>query len=95
MADYEITIKIKSGATTDADGTPDALPNSNYNDFYHDWATDPNTGQPWTWAAIDALQAGFDLKAGTGDGICTQLYVVVTYVPIPVFIHHYKQVGGL
>jgi len=81
MADFEIAIKIKSGATTDADGTPDALDSEEWNDFFHDWPLDPNTGQPWMWEAINALQAGFDLKAGESEAKCTQLYVEVTYTP--------------
>jgi len=83
MADYEITIKIKSGATTSADGTPDALPTGEgeWSNFYHDWTTDPNTGEAWTWEAINALQAGFDLKCGDGRSKCTQLYVEVEYTP--------------
>lgn len=83
MADWEITIKIKSGVTTSADPTPDELDSDEnpYAEFHHDWAVDPNTSAPWTWAAINALQAGFDLKGGESESRCTQLYVEVTYTP--------------
>jgi hypothetical protein len=81
VADHEITIKIKSGATTSADPSPEEL-EEDWVDYHHDWPKDPNTGENWTWDAIDALQAGFDLECGEeGRSECTQLYVEVTYTP--------------
>jgi len=53
---------------------------------HYDWANNPNTGQPWTWAEVDALQAGIYLASDDGEedilnAYCTQVYVVVTYTP--------------
>lgn len=56
---------------------------SNYEDAYRDWATNPDTGDAWTVAEINALQAGIRLQCivagGSKWGRCTQIYVVVTY----------------
>jgi hypothetical protein len=55
-----------------------------YQDISFDWATNPSNGLPWTWANIDALQAGVQSSV-TSDGISTvdarttQVYAEVTY----------------
>ena len=50
-----------------------------------EWATNPNTGQPWTWDEINAMQAGVRLTARELEdeewAKCTQLYVEVEYIP--------------
>ena len=58
----------------------------NYATYSHQWNTNPQTGQPWTWAEIDALQIGVGLQRPTGSGPtsgrwthCTQVYVEVNY----------------
>ncbi|RLF97134.1 hypothetical protein DRN58_09125, partial [Thermococci archaeon] len=43
------------------------------------YTTNPYTGKAWTWSEIDALQAGIDLECNGAKGICTQLYVEVSY----------------
>ena len=54
---------------------------------YHDWPTNPDTSQPWTWAEINALQAGVKLTGVVDEeeealsADCSQLYVEVTYTP--------------
>ena len=47
-----------------------------------EYATNPNTGNPWTWAEIDDLEAGVALKSSSSGeflAICTQVYIEVTY----------------
>jgi len=43
------------------------------------WTTNPNTGNPWTWAEIDALEAGVSLRGVSSSyyAQCTQVYVEV------------------
>lgn len=47
------------------------------------WATNPQTTDPWTWAEINALQAGVMAPGPpVGDSnFCTQVWVVVDYTP--------------
>lgn len=49
------------------------------------WATNPDTGNPWTWTEIDSLQVGCSVRRGVPASAnrtdCTQLYVVITYTP--------------
>ena len=51
----------------------------NYTDYYQEWTTNPHTGNPWTWAAIDDIEAGVKLESGAGDCRVTQVRVVVYY----------------
>jgi len=56
-----------------------SLPTS-YTDISANWTENPNTSNDWTWAEIDALEAGvrqYDL--GAGDVRTTQVYVEVDY----------------
>ena len=53
------------------------------------WATNPQTGTPWTWADIDALQIGTAMGRPAPRGIglytyCTQNWVEVEYAPYAV-----------
>lgn len=78
--DDQITIEVKTGGTVYS-GTTVSL-TTTYADYYSDWATNPQTGSAWTWAQIDALQAGFSsVKVGSAfpGERATQLYVVATY----------------
>jgi len=43
------------------------------------WTTNPNTAVAWTWADIDALQAGIQFDDFAHAIRCTQVYVVVYY----------------
>jgi len=55
---------------------------SSWEDLSTEYQLNPGTSQPWTWAEIDALEAGVALKSSSsGDffAICTQVYVEVTY----------------
>ena len=76
-------IYMKTGGTTYANGNYSLT--QSYADYENSWATNPQTGVAWTWANIDALQAGISLKnmnpVPSTDPRCTQVYVVVTYTP--------------
>lgn len=49
--------------------------------FYQEWARNPATTNPWTWAEIDALQIGVALKANAekSNPRCTQVWLEVYY----------------
>jgi hypothetical protein len=71
---------IKTGGT-EYNGTQNML-STDYVIYSDDWTTNPNTGIAWTWADIDALQAGVRLDSIGAVGCwsyCTQVYVVVYY----------------
>jgi len=53
----------------------------NYTLFYQEWARNPATTNPWTWAEIDALQIGVALKANAekSNPRCTQVWLEVYY----------------
>ncbi len=77
-------IAIKSG-TTVAEGTAFQDATQSYTSHDFTWTEDPDTSSAWTWAAIDALQAGIALKSTrsgeTTASRCTQVYVEVDYTP--------------
>ena len=43
------------------------------------WTVNPNTGSAWTWAEVDALEAGLSIEL---RGNCTQVYVEVDYTAV-------------
>lgn len=59
-------------------------------EFSDDWATNPDTSAAWTWADIDALDIGYEIRGDeffdgkdywdTG-GYVYQQYIIVTYTP--------------
>ncbi len=54
-----------------------------YYNHSHTWATNPATSVAWTWSDIDSLQIGVSLKrGGSGNSICTQVYVEVAFTPV-------------
>lgn len=56
---------------------------TSYATYSYQWDTNPETGNAWTWAEIDALQIGVKMR-NAADGIptrCTQVYVEVQYTP--------------
>jgi len=92
---YAVAKSITAGQTTvytqiktngvEYDGTAYAT-TTNYVTYSHQWDNNLQTGQPWTWAEIDALQIGVGLRRPTGTGgptgrwtHCTQVYVEVNY----------------
>ena len=71
-----------------------------YENNYTEWATNPFTGNPWTVAEINALEAGvlgqsaqycrFECSITTWYPIrCTQVYVLIDYTPfyVPPEVH--------
>jgi len=76
--DDEWRIIIKSGIASAYSSTFDE--SDTWVERSCQWTTDPNTGQPWTVAAVDALQAGADVVSGFGGGVhVSQVYVEVDY----------------
>jgi len=73
---------LKTGGTVYA-GTSKTVTTS-WADYSQVWTTNPDTGNPWTWSEIDALQAGVALRRCQPSGVgrrtyCTQVYVEVEY----------------
>ena len=68
---------IKAGSTV-ADGSWKTVASS-YTTYSSEWSTNPDTGNPWTWDDIDALQAGVHLDYTSEGAACTQVYVEVEY----------------
>jgi len=72
---------IRSGGTDDSGGTE--YLSSSWDNKSNTWTTDPDTGLPWTWAAVDALEAGVTTEVSYYSGArVTQLWVEVTYCPL-------------
>jgi len=72
--DDDWQIVIKSGATSAYSPTFDESITWVYRSYQ--WTTDPNTGEAWTVAAVDALQAGAYVVTGVD---VSQVYVVVDH----------------
>ncbi len=72
--DNDWQIVIKSG-TTSAYST-EFSEGAGWVERSYQWTTDPNTGEAWTVAAVDALQAGAYVVTGVD---VTQVYVEVDY----------------
>ena len=49
-----------------------------WTNYTQEWTTDPSTGQPWTVAAIRALQFGVSLYS---RGRCAKIQLVIEYEP--------------
>ncbi|MFH1650883.1 MAG: hypothetical protein ABID87_02095 [Chloroflexota bacterium] len=76
---------IKTGTQT-FQGSLTSHLGSTFAQYSYTWGINPATGQAWTWAQIDALQAGLVL-AKEPNGIyaaCTQVFVVVDYELPPI-----------
>jgi len=72
--DDDWQIVIKSGTTFAYSTTFDET--TTWVERSYQWTTDPNTGEAWTVAAVDALQAGAYVVTGVD---VTQVYVEVDY----------------
>ncbi|MFC1903267.1 hypothetical protein ACFLW9_00050 [Chloroflexota bacterium] len=71
---------IKTNSTVDT-GSEESTTSYSFVTQSHQWTNNPGTGSPWTWAEIDALQIGIELKtdSATDTAVCTQVYVEVNY----------------
>ncbi|MBA7678009.1 hypothetical protein ES703_86276 [subsurface metagenome] len=74
--DDDWQIRIKSGITTD--DSPTFAETTEWIQRSYQWVIDPNTGEAWTVAAVDALQVGAVVVTGVD---ITQIYVEVDYIP--------------
>ena len=79
-----VYVQVKTNGVED-DGTA-YMTTQSYTTFSHQWDYNPQTGQPWTWDEIDALQIGVGLLRPSGTGgpptrytRCTQVYAEVNY----------------
>jgi len=54
---------------------------TSYATYSYQWNNNPQTGNPWTWDEIDALQIGVGLRepASGQNTNCTQVYTEVSY----------------
>jgi len=74
MGDDDWQIVIKSGTTTTYSSQFEESSSWVYRSYQ--WTTDPNTGEAWTVAAVDALQAGAYVVTGVD---VSQVYVEVDH----------------
>lgn len=70
---------IKTNGVEDS-GSSENMTTS-YATYSYQWGTSPQTGSPWVWSEIDALQIGVGLRQPTGGEFtrCTQVYTEVSY----------------
>ncbi|MBA7696291.1 hypothetical protein ES703_104934 [subsurface metagenome] len=83
-ATCSVSVKIKTGGTIYSSGVT-YLTGTSWGYKAQSWATNPQTGNPWTVADVNALQAGIGLAGNNylGNQVrCTQVYVVVTYTVV-------------
>ncbi len=61
-------------------GTEETVTTS-YAAYSYQWDNNPQSGSPWTWSEIDALQTGIGLRQPTGGAYtrCTQVYTEVSF----------------
>lgn len=79
-----LKLAIKTGGTAYESG--EITVTSSYATYSYQWDTNPQTGNPWTWGDIDALQIGVALRDPKALGAVretrtTQVYVEVHYTP--------------
>ena len=75
-------IHIKTNGV-EYNGTQDTLTTS-YLPYSYQWNTNPQTGNPWTWGEIDALQIGVGIREPKRNNYTrvTQVYTEVNYSTI-------------
>jgi len=64
---------------------PLAQTTTSYATYSNQWNNNPETGQPWTWSEIDALQIGVGIRYPKSNNWTrvTQVYAEVNYTPSP------------
>jgi len=75
---------VKSGATVD-EGTLQTCGTGTWTTYSDTWTINPDTGNAWTWAEIDSMQAGLTVSVpynGSSETLTiTQVYVEVDSTP--------------
>ncbi|MFH0978681.1 MAG: hypothetical protein V1837_05245 [Candidatus Woesearchaeota archaeon] len=75
---YKIQPMIRSGGTNYLGNTLTLT--SGYASYNQQYNTNPATGSAWTWAQVDALEAGMNsYNSNNGGGYVAQTYAVVAY----------------
>ncbi len=73
-------IFMKTGGTQYTKGAGNLT--GSYATYSKSWTSNPQSGLLWTWADIDAIQAGGYLFDITGSASrITQVYTIITYTP--------------
>ncbi|MBA7635582.1 hypothetical protein ES703_43186 [subsurface metagenome] len=83
VGDPAAYVHIKTNGV-EYNGTEETMTTS-YATYSYQWNNNPQTGEAWTWAEIDALQIGVGLhrpKRGK-DTLCTQVYTEVSFEAPP------------
>lgn len=75
--DNSVQLALRT-ASTDYFSSTKTYNNTSYHEETNTWATNPNTSSAWTWAEVDALEAGMKRISG-GAQVVTQVWVVVDY----------------
>lgn len=81
----EARAAIKTGGTVYT-GDDQSQTGSTFTTRSHEWPTNPDTGEAWTWEEINALQAGIHLKTTVPNtsAYSTHVYVMVDYELPPI-----------
>ena len=85
-ASTNVSLKAKAAVYTHSAlyyGDEQSLNIGSFTTYSYQWNTNPNTGNAWTWAEIDALEIGVALQGqgapDWGMAMGTQVYVEVNY----------------
>jgi len=94
---YELLVEPFGGAVDSQEGATDS---EGFNLVTATWANNPETGNPWTWAEVNALQVGVGLRRGqaadpTHFTYCARLRVDVytASTPPPTLYVEYTPAG--
>ena len=81
-AGASLELFIKTGGSTFGGGI--FVPALSWTEYTETWTVNPDTTNAWSWAEINALQAGAHLNPNTAIGITlrlTQVFVTVNFTP--------------
>ncbi len=81
-----LKIWVKTGGTEYKSDTKSVT--TGWAAYFHEWATNPKTGNAWTWTDIDALQVGISLAAASymKTTYCSQVCVYVNPSPATYYV---------
>jgi len=81
--DMRMQIALRTNSTTYYGDNITLIGNGGWSNYSANWTLNPDSGLPWTWLEIDALQAGIKLyDDGSGYPECTQVYAEINYNPL-------------